>query len=111
MAIVFLFDLQISDICSATIVHLSAVSSDQDALRGHQQPSKHMPAQLSVMLQRVHWAGTRQNQKCWEAVGIMLEGNGSNSEDVGKISKGDDRKGLMKLNQLQVGYVFKFYFY
>lgn len=40
----------------------------------------------------------------------MLGGNGSKTEDIGKISRGDDQKGLLKLNQLQVGCVFKFYF-
>lgn len=88
----------------------SCTISDEDALCGHQQPSKHMPAQLSIMSQRVHQAGTRQNQKCWKEVGIMLGGNGSKTEDIGKISKGDDQKGLIKLNQLQVGCVFAFYF-
>lgn len=86
----------------------SCTISDQDVLHGRQQLPKHMPAQLSVMLQRVHRAGRIQRQKSWEGVGITQRRNGSKSEEIGKTSKGGDWNGLVAFNQ--VGHVFKFYF-
>lgn len=60
---------------------------DHDALGGHQLSSKHVPAYLSVMMHRVHWAGTSQNYKFREGGKIMQSNNGSKSEETGKQSK------------------------